>query len=399
MSQDEPGIELDTSLGYLLKAAASALHSALEAVLKPLGMTITHYACLELLAQRPGLSNSELARGAFVTRQSMNVLLQALERQGLVVRPAQAPVGRVLPTELTARGRRQLKVASAAVRRVEQDMLANLDVSEQDQMRRLLTACIASLTEPPASLRARLALEGFIAADDEAAQLLGYASGNRALLDAAVRRRLTGEPLAWIIGKVSFCGVDVRVDREVYVPRWLTEPLAQRAVERLPEHGTAVDVCTGTGAIAAVLRAQRPHARIAATDVDPRAAACAASNGVEVYLGDLFAPLPAGLEGRVDVVVGVVPYVPTSELAILQRDTFTFERPLAYDGGADGADILRRVLVDARRFLKRGGSMLLEVGGDQADLLESDLVRLGYVDVRILADEDGDVRGIEATVG
>jgi Transcriptional regulators len=109
MSQGEPGIELDTSLGYMLKAAASALHSALEAVLRPLGMTITHYACLELLAQRPGLSNSELARGAFVTRQSMNVLLQALERQGLVVRPAQAPVGRALPTELTARGRRQLR--------------------------------------------------------------------------------------------------------------------------------------------------------------------------------------------------------------------------------------------------------------------------------------------------
>ena len=80
----------------------------------------------------------------------MNVLLQALERQGLVVRPAQAPVGALL-TELTARGRRQLRVASAAVRRVEQDMLANLDLSDQGQMRRLLTACIASLTEPPAS--------------------------------------------------------------------------------------------------------------------------------------------------------------------------------------------------------------------------------------------------------
>src|SRR6202030_1802804 len=151
MSQGEPGIVLDTSLGYMLKAAASALHSAMEAVLRPLGMTITHYACLELLAQRPGLSNSELARGAFVTRQSMNVLLQALERQGLVVRPTQAPVGRALPTELTTRGRHQLKVASAAVRRVEQDMLANLDFSEQDQLRRLLTACIASLTEQPAS--------------------------------------------------------------------------------------------------------------------------------------------------------------------------------------------------------------------------------------------------------
>src|SRR5207247_9706322 len=101
MSQGEPGIELDTSLGYMLKAAASALHSAMEAVLRPLGMTITHYACLELLAQRPGLSNSELTRGAFVTRQSMTVLLQALERQGLFICPATAPVGKPLPTELT----------------------------------------------------------------------------------------------------------------------------------------------------------------------------------------------------------------------------------------------------------------------------------------------------------
>jgi len=150
MSQGEPAIELDTSLGYLLKAAASALHDALEAVLRPLGMTITHYSCLELLAQRPGLSNSELARGAFVTRQSMNVLLQALERQALVTRPARAPIGRALPTELTARGRRQLQTASAAVRRVEQHMLDALDATDQDQMRHLLTACITALTQPPA---------------------------------------------------------------------------------------------------------------------------------------------------------------------------------------------------------------------------------------------------------
>lgn len=149
MSQGGPGVELDTSVGYLLKAASSALHAAMDAVLKPLGMTITHYACLELLAQRPGLSNSELARGAFVTRQSMNVLLQALEREGLVVRASQAPVGRALPTELTPRGRAQLTIASAAVRRVERTMLADLAAADQHQMRRLLTACITALTESP----------------------------------------------------------------------------------------------------------------------------------------------------------------------------------------------------------------------------------------------------------
>ncbi len=91
------GIDLETSLGYLLKEASSALRAAMEQVLRPLGMSVTHYSCLELLAQRPGLSNSELARGAFVTRQSMNVLLQALEREGYVTRPAEAPVGKAFP--------------------------------------------------------------------------------------------------------------------------------------------------------------------------------------------------------------------------------------------------------------------------------------------------------------
>jgi release factor glutamine methyltransferase len=249
------------------------------------------------------------------------------------------------------------------------------------------------------SLRALLASEGFIAADEESEELIAFADGDRARLDAAVRRRLTGEPLAWITGRVTFCELDVHVDPDVYVPRWLTEPLTQRAVERLPEHGIAIDLCTGSGAIATVLRAHRPNARVVATDIDPLAVACAATNRVEVYLGDLFAPLPRDLESQVDVIVGVVPYVPTSELPLLQRDTFTFERPLSYDGGADGADILRRVLVDARPFLKRGGAILLEVGGDQADLLTGDLAGLGYTDVSILADEDGDVRGIEATLG
>src|ERR1700680_3377089 len=124
MSQGGVGVDLETSLGYLLKEASSALHAAMEAVLRPLGMTVTHYSCLALLAHRPGLSNSELARGAFVTRQSMNVLLQALERGGYVTRPAEAPVGKVLPTRLTPRGRRSLAEASVGVRSVEVRMLS-----------------------------------------------------------------------------------------------------------------------------------------------------------------------------------------------------------------------------------------------------------------------------------
>ncbi|KQO93828.1 MarR family winged helix-turn-helix transcriptional regulator [Leifsonia sp. Leaf264] len=147
MSHVDDGIELETSLGYLLKEASSALRMAMEAVLRPLGMTVTHYSCLELLSQRPGLSNSELARGAFVTRQSMNVLLQTLEREGLVTRPAEAPVGKVLPTRLTSRGRQSLEKASVAVRSVELRMLQGMSPQEQ-------TAAFVVLQHMVRSLRA-----------------------------------------------------------------------------------------------------------------------------------------------------------------------------------------------------------------------------------------------------
>ncbi|BAL88696.1 putative MarR-family transcriptional regulator [Actinoplanes missouriensis 431] len=147
MSQDGAGIDLETSLGYLLKEASSALRVAMEEVLRPLGMNVTRYSCLELLAQRPGLSNSELARGAFVTRQSMNVLLQTLEREGYVTRPAEAPVGKALPTRLTPRGRRSLEKATAAVRSVEVRMLAGLTEADRATALRVLRSMVRSLQE------------------------------------------------------------------------------------------------------------------------------------------------------------------------------------------------------------------------------------------------------------
>lgn len=147
MSQDREGIDLDTSLGYLLKEASSALRAAMEEVLRPLGMTITHYSCLELLSQRPGLSNSELARGAFVTRQSMNVLLQALERDGFVTRPSAAPVGKALPARLTESGRESLAKATAAVRSVEVRMLSGMTDEEQVGALKILRSMIRSLRE------------------------------------------------------------------------------------------------------------------------------------------------------------------------------------------------------------------------------------------------------------
>jgi release factor glutamine methyltransferase len=250
-----------------------------------------------------------------------------------------------------------------------------------------------------ASLTDLLARGGFLAADDEATQLIDAACGDHDVLEVFVARRLTGEPLAWITGKTTFCDVEIHIDPGVYVPRWLSEPLALRAATRLPRHGCAVDLCTGSGALAKVLMTRQPLARVVASDIDARSVACAAGNGVEVYRGDLFSPLPDALIGQVDVVVGVVPYVPTSELPLLQRDTFAFESAVSYDGGPDGTDFLRRALSDGRRFLRSGGALLLELGGTQDVAIAHDLARLRYRDVQVLTDEDGDVRGIEATFG
>jgi release factor glutamine methyltransferase len=248
-------------------------------------------------------------------------------------------------------------------------------------------------------LAAVLAEGGCVAAEEEADELLAAASGRADLLDPMVDRRLAGEPLAWITGKVSFCGLEVRVDPGVYVPRWQTEPLARRAVERLAGGGRAIDICTGSGALAVVLTAHHPDAEVVASDIDHRAVACARSNGVDAVPGDLFAPLPHVFQGGTDLVVGVVPYVPTAALSLLPRDTLDFESPLSYDGGPDGAGLLRRVVADSPRFLRRGGTLLLELGGAQAELLAPDLARLGYREVEVLVDEDGDVRGIEALLG
>jgi release factor glutamine methyltransferase len=254
------------------------------------------------------------------------------------------------------------------------------------------------LNQDRAALVARLEAGGFVAAEEEADELLACAAGEGERLEALLARRFTGEPLAWITGSITFCGVEVRVDHGVYVPRWQSEQLALRAAKRLPKGGTAIDLCTGTGAIAAVLHAHRPAARVVATEVDERAVVCARANDIEVFEGDLLDPLPHMLEGQVDVIVGVVPYVPTPELGLLQRDTFTFETALSYDGGDDGTTHLRRAIAGAPRFLRPDGALLLELGAGQPERLHDDLAGHGFTDVTVLQDEDGDVRGIEATL-
>ena len=146
MAETETVQALDESVGYVLKQAQAALRSAMDAALRPHGLTVPQYSCLELLHQRPGLSNADLARGAFVSRQAMNGVLRGLEERAFVRRPVEAEHGRELPAVLTDSGEKRWRAASAAVAAVERKMIAPLSVDRRRRLLRDLAACAAALT-------------------------------------------------------------------------------------------------------------------------------------------------------------------------------------------------------------------------------------------------------------
>ncbi|HTT92895.1 MAG TPA: hypothetical protein VMF65_25295 [Acidimicrobiales bacterium] len=240
---------------------------------------------------------------------------------------------------------------------------------------------------------------GCVAAEEEADELVEAAREDEGLLEALVARRVAGEPLAWVTGSVIFLGCRVRVHPGVYVPRWQTEGLTLRAIELTPAGGLAADLCTGSGAIAVALGRARPAARVVAGELDPVAWRCAKENGVEVYAGHLDEPLPEELKGRFDVVIAVVPYVPSEEFAYLPRDVRDYEPHLALDGGPGGTRVLAQAVWAGARLLHSGGALLLELGGSQDEALDSVLGAAGFVAARRYRDDDGDLRGIEATFG
>ncbi|TSI15498.1 MarR family winged helix-turn-helix transcriptional regulator [Brevibacterium aurantiacum] len=147
MSQEPPQAPdaLEALIGYQLKHLQSVLRSHMDEALRPLGISTPQYACLELLRRAPGASNSELARGAFVTRQTMNTLLKGLQDRGLVTRAAKAETGRALPTTLTDEGGRTLDRAVERVERISALMVSPLDEELKRHLGEALDLCISAL--------------------------------------------------------------------------------------------------------------------------------------------------------------------------------------------------------------------------------------------------------------
>ncbi|MFE2227887.1 putative protein N(5)-glutamine methyltransferase [Streptomyces kronopolitis] len=227
-----------------------------------------------------------------------------------------------------------------------------------------------------AAVVARLRAAGCVFAEDEAELLLSGAPSADALA-AMVERRVLGIPLEHVVGWAEFHGRRVAVDPGVFVPRRRTEFLVDQAIDlgrrsaaRTGRHPVVVDLCCGSGAVGAVLAAALGHLELYAADIEPAAVRCArrtlAAAGGEVFAGDLFDALPAGLRGRIDVLVANVPYVPTEEVGLLPPEAREHEPLVALDGGADGLDVLRRVTAAAPEWLAPQGQLLVETSERQA---------------------------------
>ena len=216
-----------------------------------------------------------------------------------------------------------------------------------------------------------------------------------ALLERRIAER---RPAAYLTHRAWFAGLEFYVDERVLVPRSPIAELIGRGFA--PWLGgppsRILDLCTGSGSVAVVLRSARPNATVVGTDVDEVAVACARRNGVDALLGDLDGPVRDTLRSRVDVVTAVVPYVPADELHLLPRDVLEHEPRRAIDGGTRGTTILVRTVGAAARLLRPGGNVLLELGGDQASEIEPALTDRGFADVHVHRDDDGRDRAIEA---
>ncbi len=235
---------------------------------------------------------------------------------------------------------------------------------------------------PRSVIVTKLRAAGCVFAEDEARFLIS-AARTPTDLAAMVDRRVAGLPLEHVLGWAEFCGLRIAVDAGVFVPRHRTEFLARQAAALARPRAVVVDLCCGSGAVGAAVLAALDRVELHAVDIDPAAVRCARRNvaaaGGQVYEGDLYDPLPATLRGRVDVLVANAPYVPTEAIGLLPPEARIHEPRVALDGGADGLDVLRRVIAAAPLWLAPSGNVLVETSERQAPQTVETVARNGLI--------------------
>ena len=213
---------------------------------------------------------------------------------------------------------------------------------------------------------------------------------------ALINERCKGRPIQYVLGSANFYGIDLAVDERVLIPRPETELLVEEAIAFLKERPfpKAMDLCTGSGAIAAAVAANVPNVKVIATDMSPKAFMLARVNlrpyqNVKVLRGDLFEALPEG-ELPFDAILTNPPYIPAEVISTLSREVKDYEPRMALDGGADGLDIIRRIIKEAPDHLKPGGMLLMEIGHDQGSAALELAAQTGeYREAQMIKDLEG----------
>jgi release factor glutamine methyltransferase len=212
------------------------------------------------------------------------------------------------------------------------------------------------------------------------------ATDRAAAFEELLRRRIAGEPVAYLLGQRGFWHFDLQVTPATLIPRPETERLVELALERLPADGAVrvADLGTGTGAIALAIAHERPSARVVATDASTLALAVAQANAralglerVEFREGDWLAPLAGE---RFDLIASNPPYIADDDVHLEQGD-LRFEPRTALASGADGLDDLRRIVADAPAHLQPGGWLLVEHGWDQGSAVRELFGQAGFESV------------------
>ena len=219
---------------------------------------------------------------------------------------------------------------------------------------------------------------------------------------ALATRRISGEPLQYVTGLAGFRRLELAVGPGVFVPRPESEVLVEHVLGRLRQGGTVVDLGTGSGAIALAIADERPDATVFATEASQDALDWALvnktrlSSPVEFLHGDLFAPLPETIRGKVDLVVSNPPYIADDERSALPVDVLDHEPHIALFSGTDGTTVIERIAPSGTEWLRHGGWLMIEISPHLQTIVPKILRDHGYEEISVHRDLADRPRVVEA---
>ncbi len=219
--------------------------------------------------------------------------------------------------------------------------------------------------------------------------------------DAFLQKRKNGEPVQYIVGETNFYGFDFYVKKGVLIPRFDTENLVEKALEATKAGDKILDVCTGSGCILLTILKMKKDISGVGTDISDDALSVARLNAdrlkvdAEFVKSDMF----ENITGLFDIIVSNPPYIESKVINSLEEQVKDYEPRIALDGGDDGLKFYRIISYEAKKHLKKNGTILFEIGYDQGETVPFVLKNEGYTDIKVTKDLCGNDRVVSAVYG